>query len=246
VQPHSRAQANMAVYFTLLKPGDTVLGPNLSHGGHLTAGSPVNYSGKFYSIVAYGVRKDTERIDLDQVRDLARQHRPKLIIAGGSAFPRAIDFKPFGEIAREVGAALMADIAHPAGLVAAGLHPSPVGVADFVSTTTHKTLRGPRGGMVMCRTEHAQALDKTVMPGQQGGPLMHVIAAKAVSFKEALRPSFRAYAKAVVENAKALGETLKSRGFDLVSGGTDTHLMLVDLRSKGLTGKVAEVALGRA
>src|SRR5215468_11391657 len=179
VQPHSGAQANMAVYFTLLKPGDTVLGPNLSHGGHLTAGSPVNYSGKFYSIVAYGVRKDTERIDLDQVRDLARQHRPKLIIAGGSAFPRAIDFKPFADIAREVGAALMADIAHPAGLVAAGLHPSPVPYADFVTTTTHKTLRGPRGGMVMCGAAHAQALDKTVMPGVQGGPLMHVIAAKA-------------------------------------------------------------------
>src|SRR3989441_817534 len=169
VQPHSGAQANMAVYFTVLKPGDTVLGPNLSHGGHLTAGSPVNYSGKLYSIVAYGVRKDTELIDLDEVRDLAKTHRPKLIIAGGSAFPRAIDFKPFGEIAREVGASLMADIAHPAGLVAAGLHPSPVGVADFVTTTTHKTLRGPRGGMVMCRTEHAQALDKTVMPGVQGG-----------------------------------------------------------------------------
>src|SRR5215468_7442374 len=179
VQPHSGAQANMAVYFTLLKLGDTVLGPNLSHGGHLTAGSPVNYSGKFYSIVAYGVRKDTERIDLDQVRDLARQHRPKLIIAGGSAFPRAIDFKPFREAADLVGAALMADIAHPAGLVAAGLHPSPVPYADFVTTTTHKTLRGPRGGMVMCGAAHAQALDKTVMPGVQGGPLMHVIAAKA-------------------------------------------------------------------
>ena len=188
VQPHSGAQANMAVYFTLLKPGDVVLGPNLSHGGHLTAGSPVNYSGKFFSIVAYGVRRDTERIDLDQVRDLARQHRPKLIIAGGSAFPRAIDFAPFGEIAREVGATLMADIAHPAGLVAAGLHPSPIGIADFVTTTTHKTLRGPRGGMVMCRTAHAAALDKTVMPGVQGGPLMHVIAAKAVAFKEALTP----------------------------------------------------------
>ena len=246
VQPHSGAQANMAVYFTLLKPGDVVLGPNLSHGGHLTAGSPVNYSGKFYSIVAYGVRKDTERIDLDQVRDLARQHRPKLIIAGGSAFPRAIDFAPFGEIAREVGATLMADIAHPAGLVAAGLHPSPVGIADFVTTTTHKTLRGPRGGMVLCRAQYAQALDRTVMPGVQGGPLMHVIAAKAVAFGEALRPSFKLYAKAVVENAKALAETLKSRGFDIVAGGTDTHLMLVDLRPKRLTGKVAEAALGRA
>jgi len=191
VQPHSGAQANMAVYFTLLKPGDTVLGPNLSHGGHLTAGSPVNYSGKFYTIVAYGVRKDTERIDLDQVRDLARQHRPKMIIAGGSAFPRAIDFAPFRDIAREVGAALMADIAHPAGLVAAGLHPSPIGIADFVTTTTHKTLRGPRGGMVLCRAEHAQALDKTVMPGVQGGPLMHVIAGKAVAFHEASAPAWR-------------------------------------------------------
>src|SRR2546430_6192973 len=185
VQPHSGAQANMAVYFTLLKPGDTVLGPNLSHGGHLTAGSPVNYSGKFYSIVAYGVPRDTELIDLDEVHDLAKKHRPKLIIAGGSAFPRAIEFAPFGESARAVGAQLMADIAPPAGLVAAGLHPSPVGVADFVTTTTHKTLRGPRGGMVMCRASHGQALDRTVMPGVQGGPLMHVIAGKAVAFREA-------------------------------------------------------------
>ena len=246
VQPHSGAQANMAVYFTVLKPGDTVLGPNLSHGGHLTAGSPVNYSGKLYSIVAYGVRKDTELIDLDEVRDLAKTHRPKLIIAGGSAFPRAIDFKPFGEIAREVGASLMADIAHPAGLVAAGLHPSPVGVADFVSTTTHKTLRGPRGGMVMCRTEHAQALDKTVMPGVQGGPLMHVIAAKAVAFKEALRPAWREYQKQIVKNAKALAAALLARGFRLVSGGTDTHLILVDLTGRGLTGKEAQEALDRA
>src|SRR3989441_461412 len=246
VQPHSGAQANMAVYFTVLKPGDTVLGPNLSHGGHLTAGSPVNYSGKLYSIVAYGVREDTERIDLDEVRDLAKTHRPKLIIAGGSAFPRAIDFKPFGEIAREVGASLMADIAHPAGLVAAGLHPSPVGVADFVTTTTHKTLRGPRGGMVMCRTEHAQALDKTVMPGVQGGPLMHVIAAKAVAFKEALRPAWREYQKQIVKNAKALAAALLARGFRLVSGGTDTHLILVDLTGRGLTGKEAQEALDRA
>src|SRR6184192_1256005 len=246
VQPHSGAQANMAVYFTLLKPGDTVLGPNLCHGGHLTAGSPVNYSGKFYSIVAYGVRKDTERIDLDQVRDLARRHRPKLIIAGGSAFPRAIDFKPFGEIAGEVEAALMADIDHPAGLVAAGLHPSPVGVADFVTTTTHKTLRGPRGGMVMCRTEHAQALDKTVMPGVQGGPLMHVIAAKAVAFKEALRPAWREYQKQIVKNAKALADALLARGFRLVSGGTDTHLILVDLTNRGITGKEAQEGLDRA
>ena len=246
VQPHSGAQANMAVYFTLLKPGDTVLGPNLSHGGHLTAGSPVNYSGKFYSIVAYGVRKDTERIDLDQVRDLARQHRPKLIIAGGSAFPRAIDFGPFGDIAREVGAVLMADIAHPAGLVAAGLHPSPVGIAAFVTTTTHKTLRGPRGGMVMCRAQHAQALDKTVMPGVQGGPLMHVIAGKAVAFREALTPAWRDYQKQIVKNAAALAAALIERGYRLVSGGTDTHLMLVDLTSRNITGKDAQEALDRA
>ncbi len=246
VQPHSGAQANMAVFFTLLKPGDTVLGPNLSHGGHLTAGSPVNYSGKFYSIVAYGVRRDTELIDLDQVRDLARRHRPKLIIAGGSAFPRAIDFKPFGEIAGEVGAALMADIAHPAGLVAAGLHPSPVGVADFVTTTTHKTLRGPRGGMVMCRSADAAALDKTVMPGVQGGPLMHIIAAKAVAFREAQLPEWRAYQQQVVRNATALAAALLARGYRLVSGGTDTHLLLVDLTPKGLTGKDAQEALDRA
>jgi glycine hydroxymethyltransferase len=246
VQPHSGAQANMAVYFTLLKPGDTVLGPNLSHGGHLTAGSPVNYSGKFYSIAAYGVRKDTERIDMDQVRDLARQHRPKLIIAGGSAFPRAIDFAPFGDIAREVGAVLMADIAHAAGLVAAGLHPSPVGIADFVTTTTHKTLRGPRGGMVMCRTPHAQALDKTVMPGVQGGPLMHVIAGKAVAFREALTPAWRDYQKQIVKNAAALAAALLERGYRLVAGGTDTHLLLVDLTSRNITGKDAQEALDRA
>jgi glycine hydroxymethyltransferase len=246
VQPHSGAQANMAVYFTLLKPGDTVLGPNLAHGGHLTAGSPMNYSGKFYSIVPYGVRKDTERLDMDQVRDLARQHRPKLIIAGGSAFPRAIDWAPFGEIAREVGAALMADIAHPAGLVAAGLHPSPVGIADFVTTTTHKTLRGPRGGMVLCGAAHAQALDKTVMPGVQGGPLMHVIAGKAVAFREALTSEWRAYQQQIVQNAKALAEALMARGLRLVSGGTDTHLMLVDLSARGLTGKDAQEALDRA
>jgi glycine hydroxymethyltransferase len=236
----------MAVYFTLLKPGDTVLGPNLAHGGHLTAGSPMNYSGKFYSIVPYGVRKDTERLDMDQVRDLARQHRPKLIIAGGSAFPRAIDFAPFGEIAGEVGAALMADIAHPAGLVAAGLHPSPVGIADFVTTTTHKTLRGPRGGMVLCGAAHAQALDKTVMPGVQGGPLMHVIAGKAVAFREALTPTWRTYQQQIVKNARALAEALMGRGLRLVSGGTDTHLMLVDLSARGITGKDAQEALDRA
>jgi glycine hydroxymethyltransferase len=246
VQPHSGAQANMAVYFTLLKPGDVVLGPNLSHGGHLTAGSPVNYSGKFYSIVAYGVRRDTELVDLDQVRDLARQHHPKLIIAGGSAFPRAIDFAPFGAIAREVGATLMADIAHPAGLIAAGLHPSPVGIAEFVTTTTHKTLRGPRGGMVMCSSTLAAALDKTVMPGVQGGPLMHVIAAKAVAFKEALTPEWRAYQQQIVRNARALAEALLARGHRLVSGGTDTHLLLVDLSPRNITGKDAQEALDRA
>jgi len=246
VQPHSGAQANMAVYFTLLKPGDTVLGPNLSHGGHLTAGSPMNYSGKFYTIVPYGVRKDTELIDLDQVRDLARQHRPRLIIAGGSAFPRKIDFAAFGEIAREVDAALMADIAHPAGLVAAGLHPSPVGIADFVTSTTHKTLRGPRGGLVLCRGAHAQALDRTVMPGVQGGPLMHVIAAKAVAFREALTPQWRAYQQQIVNNARALADGLQARGLRLVSGGTDTHLMLVDLSPRGITGKDAQEALDRA
>lgn len=246
VQPHSGAQANMAVYFTAVKPGDTVLGPNLAHGGHLTAGSPVNYSGRFYTIVPYGVRKDTERIDLDQVRDLARQHRPKMIIAGGSAFPRAIDFAPFAEIAREVGAVLMADIAHPAGLVAAGLHPSPVGLADFVTTTTHKTLRGPRGGMILCGRKDAAAIDRMVMPGVQGGPLMHVIAAKAVAFREALTPEWRAYQAQVVANARALAEALMTRGYRLVSGGTDTHLMLVDLTERQLTGKDAQEALDRA
>jgi len=246
VQPHSGAQANMAVYFTALKPGDTVLGPNLSHGGHLTAGSPVNYSGKFYSIVAYGVRRDTELIDLDEVRDLAKKHRPKLVIAGGSAFPRAIEFKPFAEIAHEVDAALMADIAHPAGLVAAGLHPSPVGVADWVTSTTHKTLRGPRGGMVLCGSGNAAALDKTVMPGVQGGPLMHVIAAKAVAFREALAPEFRTYQQQIVKNAKALADALLAHGYRLVSGGTDTHLILVDLTKKNVTGKDAQEALDRA
>jgi glycine hydroxymethyltransferase len=246
VQPHSGAQANMAVYFTVLKPGEVVLGPNLAHGGHLTAGSPVNYSGKLYSIVAYGVRRDTERIDLDEVRDLARQHRPRLIIAGGSAFPRAIDFAPFAEIAHEVDATLMADIAHPAGLVAAGLHPSPVGLADFVTTTTHKTLRGPRGGMVMCRARQAAALDRTVMPGVQGGPLMHVIAGKAVALREALTPEWKAYQQQVVANARALAEALLGRGYRLVTGGTDTHLVLVDLTERGVTGKDAQEALDRA
>ena len=246
VQPHSGSQANMAVYFTLLKPGDTVLAPSLSHGGHLTAGSPINFSGRLYSIVAYGVRRDTELIDLDEVRDLARAHRPKLVIAGGSAFPRAIDFKPFREIADEAGAALMADIAHPAGLVAAGLHPTPVGHADFVTTTTHKTLRGPRGGMVMCKAAYAKDLDRTVLPGMQGGPLMHVIAAKAVAFREAKTPEWRTYQGQIVKNAKALAAALLARGYRLVSGGTDTHLLLVDLTPKGITGKDAQEALDRA
>ena len=246
VQPHSGSQANMAVYFTLLKPGDTVLAPSLAHGGHLTAGSPMNFSGRLYTIVPYGVRRDTELIDLDQTRDLARQHRPRLIITGGSAFPRAIDFKPFREIADEVGATLMADIAHPAGLVAAGLHPTPVPYADFVTTTTHKTLRGPRGGMVMCKTAYAKDLDRTVLPGVQGGPLMHVIAAKAVAFREAQTPEWRAYQGQIVRNARALADALMGKGHRLVSGGTDTHLMLVDLTAKGVTGKDAQEALDRA
>jgi len=246
VQPHSGSQANMAVYFTLLKPGDTVLAPSLAHGGHLTAGSPMNFSGRLYTIVPYGVRRDTELIDLDQTRDLARRHRPRLIITGGSAFPRAIDFKPFREIADEVGATLMADIAHPAGLVAAGLHPTPVPYADFVTTTTHKTLRGPRGGMVMCKTAYAKDLDRTVLPGVQGGPLMHVIAAKAVAFREAQTPEWRAYQGQIVRNARALADALMGKGHRLVSGGTDTHLMLVDLTGKGITGKDAQEALDRA
>jgi len=246
VQPHSGSQANMAVYFTVLEPGDTILGPNLAHGGHLTMGSPVNFSGKLYRVVPYGVRREDERIDFDQVRDLAREHRPKLIVAGGSAFPRAIDFARFREIADEVGCLLMADIAHPAGLVAAGLHPSPVPYADFVTTTTHKTLRGPRGGMVMCRAQHAATLDKVVMPGMQGGPLMHVVAAKAVAFREALTPDWRAYQRQVVANAAALAHALARRGHRLVTGGTDTHLMLVDLSAPGITGREAQEALDRA
>jgi glycine hydroxymethyltransferase len=246
VQPHSGSQANMAVYFTVLSPGDTIVAPNLAHGGHLTMGSPVNFSGRLYRIVPYGVRRADERIDLDQVRDLCREHRPKLLVAGGSAFPRAIDFEPFRQIADESGCLLMADIAHPAGLVAAGLHPTPVPHADFVTTTTHKTLRGPRGGMIMCRAAHAQALDKVVMPGMQGGPLMHVIAAKAVGFREALTPDWRAYQRQITVNAKALADALMRRGHRLVTGGTDTHLMLVDLTATGLTGKEAQEALDRA
>jgi len=247
VQPHSGASANAAVFMALMQPGDTFLGLNLAAGGHLTHGMAINLSGKWFKPVPYGVRRDDHRIDMDEVRSLARAHRPKVIIAGGSAYPRVIDFKAFRDIADEVGAFLFVDMAHFAGLVAGGAHPSPLPYAHVVSTTTHKTLRGPRGGVILTNDEAlAKKIDQAVFPGIQGGPLMHVIAAKAVAFGEALRPSFKVYARAVVDNAKALAETLKSRGFDIVSGGTDTHLMLVDLRSKNLTGKAAEVALGRA
>ncbi|MDX9761122.1 MAG: serine hydroxymethyltransferase [Desulfomonilia bacterium] len=246
VQPHSGSQANMAVYFSILEPGDTYLGMSLPHGGHLSMGSPVNFSGKFYNVVPYGVREDTHRIDYDQVRSLARQHRPKLIIAGASAYPRVIEYRIFREIADEVGAYFMVDMAHIAGLVAAGLHPSPVPYADFVTTTTHKTLRGPRGGMVLCRESHAKALNSRVFPGMQGGPLMHVIAAKAVALKEAMTPEFKAYQQQIVKNAQALAQGLTSKGFSLVSGGTDNHLMLVDLTNKDITGKDAEVFLDQA
>jgi glycine hydroxymethyltransferase len=247
VQPHSGASANAAVFMALMQPGDTFMGLNLAAGGHLTHGMKLNMSGKWFNAVAYNVRKDDARIDMDEVRKLAHEHKPKLIVAGGSAYPRIIDFKAFRAIADEVGAYLFVDMAHFAGLVAGGVHPSPLPHAHVTTTTTHKTLRGPRGGVVLTDDEAiAKKIDQAVFPGLQGGPLMHVIAAKAVAFGEALRPSFRTYAKAVADNAKALAETLKSRGFDIVSGGTDTHLMLVDLRSKNLTGKVAEIALGRA
>ena len=246
VQPHSGSQANMAVYFSALKPGDTILGMNLAHGGHLTHGSPVSFSGMFYRVVPYGVDRESERIDYDQVRDLALEHRPKLIIAGASAYPRLIDFAAFAEVARECGALLMVDMAHIAGLVAADVHPSPVPHADFVTTTTHKTLRGPRGGMVLCREQHAKSLDKLVLPGIQGGPLMHTIAAKAVCLREASTASFRRYAQQVVANAAVLAETLMEAGHRLASGGTDNHLMLIDVRGVGLTGKEAEAILGRA
>ena len=246
VQPHSGSQANMAVYMSVLKPGDTVLGMNLTHGGHLTHGSPVNFSGQLYNIVFYGVRKDNHRIDYDQARDLAKQHRPKMIVVGASAYPRVIDFKAFRDIADEVNAVVMADIAHIAGLIIAGLHPSPVPHAEFVTTTTHKTLRGPRGGMIMCMADYAKVLDKEIFPGIQGGPLMHVIAAKAVAFKEALHPSFIEYQKQIVANARVLAVELVGKGYDLVSGGTDNHLMLVDLTKKDITGKEAEDALVKA
>jgi len=243
VQPHSGTQANMGVYFAVLEMGDTILGMNLSHGGHLSHGHPVNFSGKYFNIIQYGVAEDTETIDYDALMELAREAKPKLIIAGASAYPRTLDFPKFREVADAVGAYLMADIAHIAGLVAVGIHPSPIPHAEFVTTTSHKTLRGPRGGMILCKEEFAKLIDKTIFPGIQGGPLMHVIAAKAVCFKEALEPEFKAYQEQIVKNAKALADAIAKTGLRVVSGGTDTHLMLVDLRPKGLTGKVAEKAL---
>ncbi|HEY2150980.1 MAG TPA: serine hydroxymethyltransferase [Vicinamibacterales bacterium] len=246
VQPHSGAQANMAVYLTLLQPGDTVLGMNLAHGGHLTHGHALNFSGKLYTIVPYGVRQDTERIDYDELDRLADEHKPKMIIVGASAYARVIDFPRIRQAADRIGAKMFTDMAHIAGLVAAGVHPSPVPHSDFVTTTTHKTLRGPRGGMVLCREQYAKDLDRTVFPGVQGGPLMHIIAAKAVCFKEAAEPGFAAYQRQIVANAQRLASALVAAGFRLVSGGTDNHLMLVDVFSKGITGKVAEAALGKA
>ena len=243
VQPHSGAQANMAVFMALLQPGDTVLGMSLAHGGHLTHGTKVSFSGKLYNAIAYGVRKDTELIDFDEVRALAREHKPKLIVAGASAYPRVMEYEPFREIASEIGAALLVDFAHIAGLVAVGLHPSPIPLADFVSSTTHKTLRGPRGGFVLCTQNWALPLDKSVFPGIQGGPLMNTIAAKAVAFGEALRPDFKTYQERVVENARVMAEEFMSAGLRLVGGGTDTHLMLVDVSVKGLTGKAVEAYL---
>ncbi len=246
VQPHSGAQANMSVYFALLKPGDTVLGMNLAHGGHLTHGHPLNFSGKLYTIVPYGVRKDDERIDYDELERLAHEHKPKMIMVGASAYPRAIDFERIGGVGRAVGAPVVTDMAHIAGLVAAGVHPSPVPHSDFVTTTTHKTLRGPRGGLVLSRAQYAKDLDRALFPGVQGGPLMHIIAAKAVCLKEAMEPGFIEYQRQIVANATRLATGLSASGFRLVSGGTDNHLMLVDVFSKGLTGKVAEAALGKA
>ena len=246
VQPHSGTQANMAVYFAAVQPGDTVLGMNLSHGGHLSHGSPANFSGKFYKIVAYGVSKDTETIDFAEVEKIAKEHKPKMIIVGASAYPRTLDFQRFRKIADEVGAVIMADIAHIAGLVATGLHPTPVPICEYVTSTTHKTLRGPRGGLIMCKEAYAKTLNSRVFPGSQGGPLMHIIAAKAVAFKEALAPEFKEYQLQIIKNAKALADELKNQGFRLVSGGTDTHLMLVDLTATGVTGKDAQEVLDRA
>ena len=246
VQPHSGAQANMSVYIALLKPGDTVLGMNLAHGGHLTHGHPLNFSGKLYTIVPYGVHKDDERIDYEELERLAREHKPKMIMVGASAYPRVIDFPRISAVAREVGAPMVVDMAHIAGLVAGGVHPNPVPHADFVTSTTHKTLRGPRAGLVLCREKYAKDLDRAVFPGIQGGPLMHVIAAKAVCFKEAMEPSFAEYQRQIVANAKRLAASIAGHGFRLVSGGTDNHLMLVDVFSKGITGKVAEGALNKA
>lgn len=246
VQPHSGSQANMTVYLSVLKPGDCYLGMNLAHGGHLSMGSPVNFSGILYRVIPYGVSEQTETIDYDELARLAREHRPKLIVAGASAYPRVIDFARFRQIAEDVGALLMVDMAHIAGLVAAGVHPSPVPHADFVTTTTHKTLRGPRGGMVLCRAAHAKTVDSKVFPGMQGGPLMHVIAAKAVALKEALSPPFKIYQQQIVKNAQALAKALISNGFRLTSGGTDNHLMLVDLRRSELTGKAAQETLDKA
>jgi len=246
VQPHSGSQANMAVYFAALQPGDTVLGMNLSHGGHLTHGSPVNFSGRLYNVVSYGVDSETETIDFNEVEDQAKKHKPKMIVVGASAYPRTIDFKPFREIADMVGAVIMADIAHIAGLVATGLHPSPVPLCEFVTTTTHKTLRGPRGGMILCKDDVAKVLNSRVFPGSQGGPLMHIIAAKAVAFKEALAPEFADYQRQIVSNAQALAETLTAEGLRLVSGGTDNHLILIDVAVQGITGKEAEETLDRA
>jgi glycine hydroxymethyltransferase len=240
VQPHSGSQANMGVYFAMLNPGDTIMGMDLSHGGHLTHGSPVNFSGKLFNVVSYGVNKETEQIDYEELRRKAIECKPKLIVAGASAYPRIIDFAKFREVCDEVGAYLMVDMAHIAGLVAAGLHPSPVPYADFVTTTTHKTLRGPRGGVILCKEKYAKAIDKTIFPGMQGGPLMHIIAAKAVCFGEALKDDFKEYSKQIVKNAKVLADELTNYGFRLVSGGTDNHLILLDLTNKDITGKDAE------
>jgi glycine hydroxymethyltransferase len=246
VQPHSGAQANMAVYLAMLKPGDTILGMNLAHGGHLTHGHPLNFSGKYFTIVPYGVRKEDERLDYDELEKLAVEHKPKMIVVGASAYSRRFDFARVRAVADKTGALVMTDMAHIAGLVAAGEHPSPVPHSDFVTTTTHKTLRGPRGGMVLCKAQFAKDLDRALFPGVQGGPLMHIIAAKAVCLKEALTPEFRTYQQQIVKNAARLAAGLSKAGFRIVSGGTDNHLMLVDVFSKGLTGKVAEAALGRA